>query len=279
MSTKIYNGYKLEGIRTLKEMDTFIKLLSKKIKVAQETLMVQKLASLASEFYDKQSLGWVKKKQLKKHKGLSPLAYAFTTMLEKEREIKKTGHRNPDFDFSFEVAFMFQNGYALCALFTEKDAFTKVWESMRQVKKYPYWNDTDRPNGLSSAAWRQRKQAWDRAVGHSTYADAGLVKTITPPGIHFEDKAKILKAVPTLKRRLECYAKDIVIHSYSKGKVLDKEGRIDWSIVMESMDFVRTDKGKKALINAKKNLRSRLVKRYTVKMLTEPVRSTLVRAT
>lgn len=276
MSTKVYNGYKLEGVRTLAEMDVFIKRLQKRIHKAQETLTVRKLASLAAKFYDMQSLGWVKRKQLKKHKGQTPLTYAFMTMMEKQSEIKKTGHRNRDFDFEFEVAFIFQKGYTLCALFTERDEFTTIWESMRGVKKYFYWDNSDRPKNLTSAAWRKRRDDWNKAMGHSTYAEAGVVKTIAPPYINYEDKAAILRAVPTLSRRLEYYAKDIVIHSYPGERVSD--GQINWSVVRESMDFIRTDKGKESVLNAKKNLRSRLVKRFTIKLLTEPVRSTLVRA-
>lgn len=276
MSTKIYNGYKLEGVRTLKEMDAFLNRLKKKIKVAQETMMVRKLASLAAEFYDMRSLGWVQKKYLKKHKDSSPLTFALMTMLEAERGIKKNNSRNPDFDFSFEVAFMFQSGYVLCALFTEKDEFTKAWEGMRGVKKYPYWDNTDRPKNVPSAAWRKRGLEWARAVPHS-FADAGLVKTIAPPILSYEDKANILKAVPSLDRRLDCYARKLLIHSYSKGKVL-KDGQINWSLVRESMDFVRTPRGKEALLNAKKNLKPRIPKRFTIRMLTQPIRSSIVRA-
>ncbi len=277
MSTKIYNGYKLEGIRTLKELDAFLARLKKKIKEAQETLIIQKLALLASEFYDRHSLGWVNKKKIKKYKGYTPLSYAFMTLMEKEAAIKKNNSRNPDFDFGFEIALMFSRGTILCTLYNEKDEFRNIWESMKGVKKYPYWDNTDRPKGLSASAWRKRRNDWDKALGHSSPADAGLVKTISPPMVCFEDKSKILKAIPTLDRRLNYYANELLIYSYQNGQTM-KDGEINWSLVRESMDFVRTDKGKKALLNAKKNLKPRIPKRFTIKMLTQTVRSTLVRA-
>ncbi|MCH6469874.1 hypothetical protein [Sinomonas terrae] len=49
-------------------------------------------------------------------------------------------------------------------VFADNPQYENTLDDMEGVEEYGYWNNTDRPDGLSEAEWDARREAWDRVM-------------------------------------------------------------------------------------------------------------------
>jgi hypothetical protein len=104
-----------------------------------------------------------------------------------QSKIDETGRRMPPIDFAVDVTLLpdIHSGDLYALLFTERQAYRDVWESLSWVTPYPYWDSTDRPDGVSASEWARRAAAWDRVLPSSTApATAGLSWSLIAQGNH-----------------------------------------------------------------------------------------------
>ena len=74
------------------------------------------------------------------------------------------GIRAPGVDTDFQLVFFPDGDRFLGIAFTEHSRWFRHWLRQPLVSEYRYWNNTDRPNGLSGKEWERREAAWDRVL-------------------------------------------------------------------------------------------------------------------
>lgn len=102
------------------------------------------------------------------------------------------------------VFFPFRHGiYGMTFTSQNDNTWTDLWFTKDLVEEYRYWNNTDRPPGVSGALWDLRGQIWDEIL-----ADFGSVPAMCgytaqciekyPPSIKLGD---LIPHIPTLEKR------------------------------------------------------------------------------
>lgn len=83
----------------------------------------------------------------------------------RQAEIRRTKMRDPEVDFSFEVAILphLESGELLGIVYSEKSKFFDKFLELDFVEPFPYWNSTDRPDELTDEEWEKRGEIWDEA--------------------------------------------------------------------------------------------------------------------
>lgn len=78
------------------------------------------------------------------------------------------GVREPEWDYTFDLVFMPWQGHILTLYFVENDP--GYHEAMLKLgfEEFQYFNNTDRPEGISEQEWSMRFDAWE-AVGLMDY--------------------------------------------------------------------------------------------------------------
>lgn len=81
---------------------------------------------------------------------------------------KDPGHTFSSLDFAYEVVLL-PNGRGLSAeplvlLFSERggNAYRAALIEADVLRDYGYWNNTDEPDDVTDAEWRQRRRAWSK---------------------------------------------------------------------------------------------------------------------
>ena len=135
MSTKIYNGYALDITPNLLELRKFCTELRLRLE-HERYLQLRRIYS---------------------NSGREGLHTAFEAM----QAVKRTGLRDPIFDFTFELTVfpVFTNELferLLCMTFEDNRGLRRVWEDIPEVSYYGYWNNTDQPENISDIEWEKR---------------------------------------------------------------------------------------------------------------------------
>lgn len=79
-------------------------------------------------------------------------------------EQKKTGHRMPMVDTDFSLSLIPCGNYTLGIVYTENRAWFQEWLKQPGVSEYGYWNNTDKPDEISTREWSQRRRNWNRVL-------------------------------------------------------------------------------------------------------------------
>lgn len=256
MSTKIFNGYRILPMMSLLKLRFRMKEFADLIEPLTQKYMNGLLAELAVDRLDRMALGL----PVEKFKYGNHLTWAYVKIGERQGNIKKTQQRNPMYDVDCEVTFIPIRGKLLAMLFTEQQYVTDAWEALPCVRPYPYWNNTDRPKGMSSKRWNARQRDWLRALPViGIPAENGF--TISCHRIWTIDIDLFMKSLPKLGERAEVQARSRLCDRYLKRNEPTQNA---YQVINGYADYLKTDKGKKALKreieNVKKKLKKRLAK-------------------
>ena len=63
-------------------------------------------------------------------------------------------------------------GRTMILIFAVENVYTEALRAMPQVEAYGYWNNSDRPAGVSEREWEDRRQAWARTLPTGVPADS-----------------------------------------------------------------------------------------------------------
>lgn len=89
-------------------------------------------------------------------------------IIEAKKKVLGDGFRCPDWDYSFDLCFIPQDGNILTLFFTERDpGFTDEMEKLG-FEDFHYQNCTDKPSEISDEDWDAREEAW-RKTGQMDY--------------------------------------------------------------------------------------------------------------
>lgn len=138
MSVKIYNGYTLPNY-TLQELLQFCREAKK---VIEDTVKEHARSFCKTDYYIKN----------------------YVELLDRAMHVKRTGQRDPLVDVSFDVTFFPIKNKLLAITFMDNKTLEKAWESLKGVEEYSYWNNTDKPEEVSKADWKNRENDWNEAL-------------------------------------------------------------------------------------------------------------------
>lgn len=269
MSIKIYNGYKIPNMSAL-ELKLFFDNLRNKLSVEAKEKFIRKISYDFSELIDMIYLGKVKEENYINwfrdnklfHMQRTILSNLNERFIDKSNEIKETNRRNPDFDLSCQISIIPTEDFILCQIFEDTEEYIKIWESMPGVESFGYWNNADPPEGMSYEDWDIRYQIWNKALNdfmppsecgftfefiYGPYATSNIVYDTTKNKEEYYNE--ILKNMPSYKKRLDRWAKEICMNEFmqkfmqEKGFDPQKIQRISETGYFEALDFIKTPDG------------------------------------
>lgn len=286
MSIKLYYGYKLPSMSAY-ELQCFFEKLRKKLNKERDKMYDEALASEFISAFDSVWLGVIDYEGYKnrfKHTlftgdeyikdKISLYNFVVENIRENYREIYKTGRRNPSYDFQFTVSVIPTKDKTLCVIYTEQNEFREIWENMKEVEEYGYWNNTDQPEDVTDKEWRFREKEWEKALKNwGPPVLAGFSWNMNPDGEldgfpFFGDSGfeKVIKLTEGTKhKRALHYAKRILLDKKMKQiqqeKGIKKEDikEISDSGYWEASDFVRSEEGQKIAEEMALNIEQKLV--------------------
>lgn len=174
MSVKIYNGYLLN----IKPEEIFDKTneIREKLSYVGMCLYADMINSILYEEYDRRSKGEEEsiKTVLKKYidendkdfsfnVNLYPKLKLFTigSILEKKIKEAKISDLKSSFDISCLIQIIKIEDKILALIYTQNNEYINEFEKISFVKEYNYWNNTDKPDDISSQEWEERNRIWD----------------------------------------------------------------------------------------------------------------------
>lgn len=235
MSTKIHNGFLFAfshrfGYQFVLED---LQKLRDELQPTVTELYGRTLMNLAIQYVDCQ------------HKGValpncSPATKARHEILDRQKEIKRTGYRDPEVDFGFEVLVLPLKGgkydqYLLGLYYTEQEKFAEVLKANHWFIDYSYWDNTDRPDDVSNAEWSRRKKAWDLALGTGVPSLHGFSFTVVSNDLLLPPRLEeVIHLQPSVAKRAKALAKDLLWNEWAKSKEIPEN-----NVVRELMEFER----------------------------------------
>lgn len=207
MSTKIYNGRVMQGsLHTV-----YAKLLRLKKNKLRPLWLDQWRRT-----YTELAVSKIDDARMKDETVYGAVSGIVIEAVDAHFEIKRTGHRNPMFDNSSEIWLFpnYKDDKVYAIINSEFRGATDLLDAQRWIKDYGYWNNTDQPEGISNAAWEQRRRVWDRLLpGAGTPSERCLTLELTPlyPPFDFElgDRALFERHIASPAQRVARVAANI----------------------------------------------------------------------
>jgi hypothetical protein len=153
MSTKIYNGFKIDT-NDICEVQNILMAHHTEVKEITENKTIEFLIKSAVNGLDKDTIH-------KKDTNKNYLSEAGSDLLDRQREVRKTQERDPQIDFGAEIVVIPFEGKFYGIYYTEHDEFLKKLLDHPKVSEYGYWDNTDRPDEVSARDWKKREKIWD----------------------------------------------------------------------------------------------------------------------
>jgi hypothetical protein len=147
------------------------------------------------------------------------------------------------YEFSCSVTILPCKEEVFILLFTEDTDVQELFDAMEEIEEYPYWNNTDQPEGMTWEEWEIRGEEWDEAIGNGVPAQNGFDITILKDVLYVklyprneEDVERnpfiaTLKHIPETEKRVKRLVK------MSMNKAWRKQDR-------EAIDAILADSGK-----------------------------------
>ena len=184
MSTKIYNGYKFKNApKNLKEVrDIIFKFKEKALKYYRK-----KYYSFAARditfIYDNVTIGTdTSYKFIDSFRG-NIIEHPFEEFVDstdsiifsildsidaKAKLFKEQSYKNSDFweyEFYCNITIFPCKEEVFLVIFTRDSEIEEILGEMDEIEKYPYWNNSDQPDGMTWEEWEERGKEWDEAIG------------------------------------------------------------------------------------------------------------------
>ncbi len=219
MSTKIHNGFRLKGMN-LKSLQKWTMDFRQKIANVNKSMIIKQRAAICAELidiafiYDSSTFS----KRIKSHElnlNSYPLIAARCIMDDRQREIRKTKQRDPEYDYDCELVVIPVKSYVLGIPYTERKEHMKILEAMPGYEEYGYWNNTDKPKELSNYQWDTRCKNWDLALpGIGIPAHSGFIVQCESSDWHVNQS--VIPHMPSLTERIDNIIGDAV-SNYFRG--------------------------------------------------------------
>lgn len=246
MSTKIYNGYKTRAMSSY-ELGQFAGKLRSVIRPIGRKLSFEWWAGHLTHAVDYLSSQGQWPFENFAPKDEDPVYWAFSRWVQET--IKEQKRKFNDFELDCNFVLLPLRKKTLILIYNQKPEYLKAFEAMPEVSPYWYWDNTDRDEEVSAAAWRRRKQDWDEALVHRGIPSiSGLTVEcfVDYMDFHMLDKAKnLISNVPDFNTRVSDVAYNAAFRKRSEeiGADSEKMSR-HW---VDIVKWLKTPEGKKAI--------------------------------
>lgn len=223
MSTKIYTGFRTA--LSFRALDKLIREFVPVIVEKQREVIAKAVVRLAAFDFDDRATAGLTYRRHKPTTGRFVPAYATRAFLRQLAAEENRPPRDDDDDDDETTAIYLTNTtFTLClypqgrhimgVTFTEISAWHDLWMASAGIEEYGYWNNTDRPDDVSSREWSRRKRAWDAAVGDWRFKDRAYSRELTVPLLlqpdrNETDKAACRAAMPRYAERVRRIARNL----------------------------------------------------------------------
>lgn len=267
MSTKIYNGFKLNFAGNFSELRKDLMQMSKSvIKPKVIELFNAVLANMVYTEFDTRlfeaNKDWDSKTEVKVSDFSGAYVEAWHKLCGRIQDIGETRYRDTLVDFEFSIVLFPMANKMLGIPFTSNRELEKLWFRRSDVEQYGYWNNTDPPEDVTEEEWDARGAEWDEALGESGIpAESGFTFQFVEPGfMHFPKMSEISDVRPSIEDRVTWLVKEeifrLALEAVPKDSELEKElqtGR--YTAIMEAKDlWYNSDQGKKISLELPKQV-------------------------
>lgn len=263
MSTKIYSGFRFVP-SDLNEIHALLMAYRPAVKAAVHAAQCRFLATTAADIIDKAALNG----------GLAgePLSIAHDEMRRRQKEVRTTGYRDPEVDFDFKLAVMPYGERVYGIVFCEQREWQSAFYGQTWVEHWPYWDNTDEPEGVSRRQWANRGKVWDTILAGDEWdrpVGCGFSYDFEPPP-RWPDADDVLAFVPSHADRVERFAGMRVMDAEFRRLIneagIDAGSRESMQFVFAAEKNVRGPKGK-ALRKAERERIAALLPAITLDVL------------
>ncbi len=163
------------------------------------------------------------------------------------------------FDLTFSVTLMPMDGTVYGMIHTCNNWHHIVLRH-RLVQPYPYWNNTDKPNGISQKKWDARGKEWDQVLNRDPLgrpSQCGMGIRILPSILMSDLKIdEIIRHQPSLQTRAERMTRDVVFRE--QVATMHKPNGDPFKSVHQAAGWLNTEEGKAAITEKAKEIMTKL---------------------
>lgn len=168
MSTKLYDGYKLPKMTLsvfFKKLEVLKKEMNKLVQKDYEESVIHECLEIYDHicFYPESNVIYPRLKNKANIIRIINDKIDYTNSLF--RKISHLQH------FYAHIQFYEYNGY-MYAIPRARGKIAPIEKLLKKImgaKPYGYWNNTDRPRGISAQQWKAREKEWDKVFGNSDW--------------------------------------------------------------------------------------------------------------
>lgn len=209
MSTKIHNGYKI-SVSGINDVMALLDAVVVDYDRVVPDLVAKQVALLFANEYD-----YLVFLQRREDAAKLTVTKFYGEIVERQQKVNTSGRRDPACDYGFEIA-IFPGGYkykdTLALAYVERKELLELFTSRPEVSEFAYWDNTDRPDGITDEAWEERGKAWD-AVCPDIPGRAGLTRTISTY-IPWVKRESVAAALPGDAARINAVAERSVVEEF-----------------------------------------------------------------
>ncbi len=206
------------------------------------------LAKKAVEVIDRSATLSLRKGE-KSREIATPVSHVWNEIEARRKEIRTSGYRDPEVDFSFSVVLFPIDGTLLGHAYCEQGDWVDELFSLPFVTYAPWWDNTDPTDDLSEEQWAERGATWRKILARDPAgrpSHCGVTMEMSPQTL-YPKLDLIVECQPTFEARLAKIARDCMMHD-ALFEVLPND---DMSKTLERMmrveSFLSTRSGKEAL--------------------------------
>lgn len=228
MSTKLYDGLKLKDPKTdlFEVVNTLSAAIKARFKELQVPLIVQEFAKVVdSPPEDRKD----------EHR---PLLTAWQNWIKQQEDFGDDHTLNDPLRFSIAFGRSNAGNILACAYYMSGD-YGQVIKDTGLFEDYGYWDNTDRPEGVTEKQWGERGKEWDSVLDENLSLGSLPGWTLNSKGSMTFDLARIqdlieegvdLDSYLTPRQRLHMKMSALPLNS-----PLREDGSIDWGAVSRNI--------------------------------------------
>lgn len=267
MSTKIYNGFIIPGA----DLDAAYELARRYRQFIREWTEQATIRYCATA-----CIGLIDTCAWEQREVSAPLRQIVKDLVKRQMELRNGPYRDPEIDFQFSVCFLPRRASVYGIVYTEQRELLQRWMEQPGVLYYGFWNNADRPDGVSSVEWMERAQVWDDLLpGARTPAEEGLTADCSAT-VPLPTAKQLLPAIPSMPARIDRIARDLVINMRVADELKDmpdiSSSGLLIRMALQAHEWLSTAAGQVELASIRSRVRERLPQTVTPQLLTEGLR-------
>ena len=273
MSFKVHNGFKFR-CRSFDQIHSFLSQLAAELRPRAEEKAARFLAQTAVRQFDNWSyFGLSTDESVSNHR--TAMDCASIELTDRSWRVETKRVRDIGVDYSVSITILpntlgrihrdsqINEFYGL--LFTEQPDFRQLIEYKPWFEDVSYWDNSDKPDEVSKAEWKRRKQLWEVLLGAADAVPAllGYSRDLIPERVtSYPGITQILGHLPEFEDRVEQITRASLFHDFSE---LD-----ELTNLRSFLHWQETDDWQVAFKSRAASVAQVLVKDIRAKQLTKP---------